>query len=846
MERVLWKLAGGLNPGIVLPMEPQANMVRRMIPTQVHEPNPERWRQIEQLYQAALEQKSDHRDAFLAAACGDDEELCRQVASLLAQSGLTLTLVEQTGREAMVERLENPTALAAGARLGPYRIVSLLGEGGMGKVYRAVDTRLGRAVAIKIAAEEFSKRFEREARTISALNHPHICTLYDIGSLPSGSGYMVTELVEGETLRDWLKHSSAVERGVEIGRQILEALRAAHGVGIIHRDLKPANIMIRYDGYVKVLDFGLAKRIPTAGALKTEDTASVSAPGQILGTVAYMSPEQILGQEADQRSDLFAFGIILYEILTGKHPWLHKSTVDTLHAILHDEPPSQHGALAGVLNKLLRKNREERYPSAEAVLEAFASPAPVQTASTRALTRLIVLPFRILRQHDASDFLSVSLPDAITNSLTAIDSLVVRSTMTATRFAASPEVDVKMISEQAQVDAILTGTILSDGEHLRVTTQLVQAPDGKLLWSNTSQASLRNIFQLQDDLVERIVQSLTLPLTAREHRALKHDVPVSAIAYECYLRANQLAIAGDLQSMTLARDLYRRCVDDDAAYAPAWACLGRIYRFLAKYGVDRAHNFAAADDAFQKAFRLNPDLALAHNFYTLLETDLGRSPAAMERLLKRAHSHRNDPNLFAGLVHACRYCGLLEASAAAHERARQLDPHVRTSVPHTYMILGAHQKALDSCGPTDMWIRPPALVALGRNKEALEQLRELGNANPWIVFQRVLLEGDRQKSLEALNRAQELFPVYTSDPEARFFNGCLLARLNETGRALEFLSLALDEGYHCHYALLHDSDLESLRSHHQFPQLVNRAAALGRQARTVFLDNGGNQLLGAG
>ena len=235
--------------------------------------------------------------------------------------------------------------------------------------------------------------------------------------------------------------------------------------------------------------------------------------------------------------------------------------VDTLHAILHDEPPPQQLALGGVIDKLLRKNREERYPSAEAVLGAFASPPRPETPSGRALTRLIVLPFRILRQHDASDFLSVSLPDAITNSLAAIDSLVVRSTMTASRFAAS-EMDVKMISEQAQVDAILTGTILSDGEHLRVTTQLVQAADGKLLWSNTSQATVRNIFQLQDDLVERIVQSLTLPLTAREHRALKHDVPPSAIAYECYLRGNQLAFAGDLQSMTLARDLYRRCVDD--------------------------------------------------------------------------------------------------------------------------------------------------------------------------------------------------------------------------------------------------------------------------------------------
>jgi serine/threonine protein kinase len=760
---------------------------------------------------------------------------------------VTRTSVDYTPEQAM-ERLKTRTILAPGAQLGPYQIVSLLGEGGMGKVYRAVDTRLGRTVAIKISAEEFSKRFEREARTISALNHPNICTLYDIGSLPSGSGYMVTELVDGETLRDWLNRSTALEHRFEIARQILTALRAAHGVGIIHRDLKPANIMVRSDGYVKVLDFGLARRIATANALQAEDTATtdVSVPGQIVGTVAYMSPEQILGQKVDQRSDLFAFGIILYEMLTGQHPWPHKSTVDTLHAILHDEPPAQHSAFAGVLDRLLRKNREERYPSAEAILEGFANPAPapIQAPSARALTRLIVLPFRILRQHDASDFLSVSLPDAITNSLTAIDSLVVRSTMTATRFATAPEVDMKTISEQAQVDAILTGTILSDGEHLRVTTQLVQAPDGKLLWSNTSQATLRNIFQLQDDLVERIVQSLTLPLTAREHRALKHDVPASAIAYECYLRGNQLVIAGDLQSMTLAKDLYRRCVDDDMSYSPAWACLGRIYRFLAKYGMDQADNFAAAEEAFQKAFRLNPELPLAHNFYTLLETDLGRPVAAMERLLKRAHSHRNDPNLFAGLVHACRYCGLLEASAAAHDIARRLDPHVRTSVPFTYRILGAHQKALDSCGPTDMWTRPDALDALGRTEEALEQLRAMGDANPWIGFMRILLEGDRQKSLDALNRAQAIFPVHTSDPEARFFQGCLLAKLSEVKRALEFLSIALDEGYHCHYALLNERNLEPLRADHRFRELVHRAEALDLHARTVFLDNGGDRILG--
>jgi eukaryotic-like serine/threonine-protein kinase len=394
----------------------------------------------------------------------------------------------------------------------------------MGEVYRASDTRLNREVAIKVSAEKFTERFEREARAIAALNHPNICTLHDVGP-----NYLVMEMIEGETLRGYLKKPPSAERAFEIARQVLEALCAAHRASIVHRDLKPENIMVRSDGYVKVLDFGLAKRMSASGVLLTGDTVTnLSAPGQILGTVAYMSPEQILGQEIDQRSDLFTFGIILCEMLTGEHPWPHKSRVDTLHAILHDDPPAMYAALAGVVDKLLRKNREERYSSAEAVLEGLSSPA-LPHAPPRALTRLIVLPFRLLRRHEASDFLSVSLPDAITNSLATINSLVVRSSMAAARFAASPELDVNVIAEQAQVDAILTGTILSDGALLRVTTQLVEAPSGTVLWSDTSQVSLRDIFQFQDELVDRIVQSLTLPLTAREKRLLKHDVPASAI-----------------------------------------------------------------------------------------------------------------------------------------------------------------------------------------------------------------------------------------------------------------------------------------------------------------------------
>jgi len=481
---------------------------------------PSRWRQIEKLYHAAVECRPGKRAALLARA---DPELRREVESLLAQDSSRTGALD---RPAWVgaNGLTDSTVLliAPGTQLGPYKIEGPIAAGGMGEVFRGVDTRLGRPVAVKTSREQFSARFDREARAISSLNHPHICTLYDVGP-----NYLVMELCEGETLAARLKRGKlSIEDTLRYGQQIASALAAAHSKGIVHRDLKPANIMLT-NGGVKVLDFGLAKRIPLPGALRTDSTVTLgpSVPGQILGTVAYMSPEQILGQEIDQRSDLFAFGIVLCEMVTGQHPWPRKSQVDTLHAILHDDPPPIQAALAGIVDKLLCKNREERYSSAEAVLEALASPAPPQALQPCGLTRLIVLPFRLLRRHEASDFLSISLPDAITSSLAAIDSLVVRSTMAASRFAASTELDVNAIAEQAQVDAILTGTILSDGEHFRVTTQLVEAPSGTVLWSNTSQVSLRDIFQLQDELVDRIVQSLMLPLTAHEQRVLKRDVP---------------------------------------------------------------------------------------------------------------------------------------------------------------------------------------------------------------------------------------------------------------------------------------------------------------------------------
>src|SRR5271156_4687148 len=338
----------------------------------------ERWMQLKEIFAAVQGKPPAEQAEMVGALAQGDEELETAARDLLAAD------------ESAGSFLQTPAAdlhsalLAPGTRLGPYQILGLLGEGGMGKVYRGLDTRLSRAVAIKISAEQFGKRFELEARAISALNHPNICTLYDVGP-----NYLVTELVEGETLGDWLEHTAALERRLETMRQVLEALRAAHCAGIVHRDLKPQNIMVRFDGYLKVLDFGLAKQLPTARSAPRETIAppDASVPGQIVGTVAYMSPEQIQGHPVDQRSDLFAVGIILFEMLTGQHPWPRKSIVDTLHAIVHDDPPPLHATapsgaqLAPIVRKLLCKNPAERYSLAEGVLEALNSGVVPQVSS---------------------------------------------------------------------------------------------------------------------------------------------------------------------------------------------------------------------------------------------------------------------------------------------------------------------------------------------------------------------------------------------------------------------------------------------------------------------------------
>jgi eukaryotic-like serine/threonine-protein kinase len=559
--------------------------------------------------------------------------------------------------------------------IGHYRIRRKIGEGGMGVVYEGWDERLERAVAIKTIREaneskDARSRLWREARSLARVNHPGVCQVFDV--IEDGEALvLILELLDGQSLADRLARGSITTlEAVGIERQILEALQVLHDIGIVHRDLKPSNAFLTRHG-VKLLDFGLARSVDsaTAGAIDQAITATiVTATGVIVGTPQYMAPEQANGQLTGPAADIFASGCILYEMLTGKQPFGGDSFVDVLYAVLHHDPPPLSGspeieALDRLIRRAMAKRPELRYSSPREMLDAvnaISLSASTATASqARIVTRLIALPFRMLKKDEEVDFLAYGLPDAISSSLSGIDSLIVRSSQMGSMFEGIA--DPKRVALEADVDAILTGTLLRVGDRIRLTCQLVEAPGGTVIWSDTASSSLQDLFKIQDELCNGIVQSLRLPLNDRERSIFRRDVPTGARAFEYYLRANQIAAKKTLDDTRLARDMYLECVDESPNYAPAWARLGRAYRFIEKFGEHNGGNLQRADEAFNRAFALNPDLAIAHNLYTPLECDQGRAQDAMLRLLSRARSRRNDPDLFAGLVQACRYCDELEA-----------------------------------------------------------------------------------------------------------------------------------------------------------------------------------------
>jgi serine/threonine-protein kinase len=551
---------------------------------------------------------------------------------------------------------------------GPYELEAPLGKGGMGEVFRALDTKLHRSVAVKIlsgqlAGPDVRRRFQREAQLASSLNHPHILTVYDAGEA-EGVQYLVTEFVDGGTLKDWIKAAQRTWRDiVELLIGIADGLATAHEAHILHRDIKPENILVTRSGYAKLADFGLAKLSESLA----EDDATISLsdlsqPGLLIGTIAYMSPEQACGQKLDARSDIFSFGSVLYELLSGQKPFAGVSGPETLQKIIHTAPePLGAGIpeeLRLLVEKALAKNPAERHQSMReltADLRALVrqekppvakstKPAPTAGVRSKSPTRrvglwaasfglialagaafwyakanqsvdsLAVLPFVNSSGNSQLDYLSDGISESLINTLSLVPNLAVASRNSAFRYRGK-DTDARAAGRKLNVQAVLTGVVVQRGDDLSISAELIDVRNDRHLWGEQYNRKVRDLLGVQDELSKEISERLRSSLTGAEKKAIARHYTESTEAYQFYLQGRYYWNKKTAAGFNTGIEFFQKAIDADRNYAPAYAALATIYYNLANYNfalMPAGEAWPKAKAAANKALEIDGSLAAAH------------------------------------------------------------------------------------------------------------------------------------------------------------------------------------------------------------------------------------------
>ncbi len=635
-------------------------------------------------------------------------------------------------------------AVMPGMRLGTYEIVALLGSGGMGEVYRARDSNLRREVAIKLLPETLSTdpdriaRFEREARAIAALSHPNILAIHDFGN-QDGVRYAVAELLEGQTLRDVLRSGPLPpSKVIAIATQIARGLEAAHGRGIVHRDLKPDNVFVLNDGHVKILDFGLAKSAgaanPSSEAANTV-TADGTSAGAVLGTVGYMAPEQVRGQAVDHRADIFALGCVLYEMLAGRRAFTGESSIDTLHATLHADPPSfGDGAgiaepLARIVSRALGKQPANRFQSAADLrfaLEAISGSA-ARVALPRATSRasvfvlgvtlavlaiaaiaaiaggwsywsardtspplavvpqargVAVLPFENLGAADQAYF-AAGVTEEVTLQLAKVSSLRVIGRVATSRYPGAAA-QLPEMARELEIGSVLTGTVRQSGSQVRVGVQLIAAPGGETIWSEQYDRTISNVFYVQSDIALRVARALQASLAPAERTRIERPPTENAEAYELYTEQQRFSVIAQEHNQQ-GIDLLRKAIALDPQFALAYAVLAQRLVFLG--GVTGRADHLRAVEAAGKAVQLDPFLSRAHVHLAQALNRVGRTDDALLSLQRAIEVDPNDPGPMTTLSQLESLAGRLDHGMYWAMRMWPLVPNTPNSYYHVAIPL---------------------------------------------------------------------------------------------------------------------------------------------------------------
>jgi serine/threonine protein kinase/Tfp pilus assembly protein PilF len=550
----------------------------------------------------------------------------------------------------------------SGTRIGNYEVVTPQGAGGMGEVYRARDTRLDRTVAIKSLPPVFATdperlaRFEREAKLLASLNHPNIAGIYGLEDV-DGSPYLVLEFVEGETLAQRLSRGPLSAREtLEVGGQIASAIEAAHARGIVHRDLKPGNVMLSSSGDVKVLDFGLAKggaaEAGSTSDLSASPTVALSATGQgiILGTAPYMSPEQARGKVVDRRADIWAFGCLLFECLTG-HPAFQGETVsDVIARILEREPDwgaipaSAPTRLGDLMQRCLTKDVAERprdigdlRRELGAIAQQMSSSSGARSGAAAELPSLAVLYFENLSSDSESEYFCAGITEDILTDLSKIKGLRVASRNAVARYRGAPA-DLPKVASDLGVKSVLEGSVRRAGDRVRITAQLINATNGFHLWAERYDRTLADVFAVQEEIAKSIAEALRVALTPAESESLVQDRPDNVRAYDLYLRGRQRYGSYTAEAIREALELFQQAIAIDPDYALAWAGVADCYGQMLQYEMAKDPEEAArlGFQAARRAIAINPRLAEAHKAEALVlrfTGDLAGSKAALVRAL---------------------------------------------------------------------------------------------------------------------------------------------------------------------------------------------------------------------
>jgi TolB-like protein len=652
---------------------------------------PERWQEVKKVLAAALERAPGERHAYLDHACAEPD-LRREVESLIAAH-------EQAQTNFLAQPAMQTKELAIGSRLGPYEILARIGAGGMGEVYRASDTKLGRSVAIKVLPPAFLDdpgrlaRFQHEARMLASLNHPNIVTIHSIEET-GGVHFLTMELVEGQPLHGLIpKGGLPVERILDFAAAITEALAAGHEKGIVHRDLKPANVMVTGEGHLKVLDFGLAKDIREANSsdatLAPDEYTKV---GVIVGTPAYMSPEQVEGRMIDHRTDIFSLGTLLYEMATGQKPFQGRSSAELAAAILRDTPRPLGELRAGVpdglcqvIQRCMQKNAEDRFQSARDVLSGLRGAATAKAEGSSAARAedgfwVAVLPFEYRGANAEIAALCEGLSEDIVTGLSRFSYLRVIARSSTLRFAHAAG-DVRAIGKELGARYVMEGSLRQAGSMLRITVELVDTDSGSHLWAETYDRAFHSeeIFALQDELVPRIVATVAdtrgvLPRTMSE--ALRGRDPEELTPYEALMRSFAYNHRVNAEEHAAARAGLERALKQAPNNADCWAILSHLYREEYAHGFNvRPDPIGRAFAAARRAVEIAPSNHLAY-FALASAQFFQRQYQSFRNNAERAISlNPMDAFTAAYLGFQIAYAGDWERGCALVERARQLNPH---------------------------------------------------------------------------------------------------------------------------------------------------------------------------